>query len=33
MFPTRKDRRLKQALNCLYCLEGGLLLLALLVAL
>jgi hypothetical protein len=33
MLPNKKDRQLKRALNCLYCLEGCLLLLALIATL
>lgn len=33
MLPKRVDRRMKRALNCLYCIEGILLLLALMATL
>jgi hypothetical protein len=33
MLSNNKDRQLKLVLNCLYCIEGGLLLLALIVTL
>jgi len=33
MLPNSKERQLKRVLNCLYCIEGCLLLLALMAAL
>jgi hypothetical protein len=33
MLPDRKERQMKRALNCLYCIEGCLLLLALMATL
>ena len=33
MSPNRTDRQMKRALNCLYCIEGLLLLLALIATL